>query len=96
MAIFNAQPVIDILSELASSSQFDNEHIDEAIDDLERIKSTINVEDDEVIDKVDEVQDFLQYLLTVDEPLLDEVKEELSIMISDFQEWSAQEADNKK
>lgn len=88
MANFNAQPVVDILSELVNSSQLDNENIDEAIDALERIKDTIDIEDDEAIDKVDEVQDFLQYLLTVEESSLDEAKEELSAMITDFQEWA--------
>lgn len=32
MALINAQPIIDILSELASSSQLDNKQIDEAIE----------------------------------------------------------------
>lgn len=88
MASFNTQSVIDILSELASCSPFDNERIDEAIDALEGIKSTIGTEDDEAIDKVDEIQDFLQYLLTVKEPSLEEAKEELSAVMNEFQEWA--------
>ncbi|MBC8016171.1 MAG: hypothetical protein H7X79_10580 [Sporomusaceae bacterium] len=88
MVTFNAQPVITILRELASDSHLDTEHIDDAIDALERIKDSISTEDDEAIDKVDEIQDFLEYLLTVKEPSLDEAKEELSAMISDFQEWA--------
>lgn len=89
MAIFNAQPVIDILRELANRSQLDMEQIDEAIDNLEKIKSTINIEDDEIVDKIDEIQDSLQYLMTVKEPLLEEIKEELLHMIHDLQEWQS-------
>lgn len=88
MATFNAQPVIEILRELASDSRLDTEHIDDAIDALELIKESISTEDDEAIDKVDEIQDFLEYLLTVKEDSLDEAKEELSAMVSDFQEWA--------
>lgn len=85
MANFNAQPVIDILTELSSNSQIDAEQIDEAIDALEKIKSAIDIADDEAIDKVDEIQDYLQYLLAVKEPLLEEVQEELSYMINALQ-----------
>lgn len=85
MAIFNTQPVIDVLSELSSSSQLDAEQIDEAIDALDRIKSTIDIEDDESIDKVDEIQDYLQYLSTDEELSPEEVKEELDRMINDLQ-----------
>ena len=88
MAISNAKLVIEILSELNTSSQFDAGQVDEAIDALERIKSAINIEDDEAIDKVDEIQDYLEYLLAVKEPLLEEVKEELSHMINDLQKGS--------
>lgn len=63
MVVFNTQPVINILSDLARSTELRVEQIEEAIDDLERIKNTIAVEDDEAIDKVDEMQDYLQYLL---------------------------------
>lgn len=88
MANLNAQQVIAILKELAGHSQLDTEYIDEALDALEGIKSTIEIEDDESIDKIDEIQDFLEYLLTAKESSLDEAKEELSVMIHDFQEWS--------
>ena len=88
MAIFNARQVIEILNELATSSQLDAEQVDEAIDALESIKSTINIEDDEAIDKVDEIQDYLQYLLAVKEPLIEEVKKELSHMIKGLQDGS--------
>jgi len=88
MATFNIQPVIDILAELANSTQFDAEQIDEAIDTLESIKGNINSDDDEGIDKVDEIQDYLEYLLTVEEPLLEEIKEEITAMISELQMWS--------
>ena len=86
MAIFNTQPVIDLLSELSGSFQLNAEQIDEAIDSLERIKSNIDIDDDESIDKVDEIQDYLQYLLVVKEPLLEEVKEELSQMINELRQ----------
>jgi len=85
MAIFNAQPVLDILSELSSGSQLDAEQIEEAIDALECIKSNINIEDDEAIDKVDEIQDYLQYLLTGEESSTEEIKAELSKIINDLQ-----------
>jgi len=85
MAICNAQPVIDILSWLSSSSQLDAKQIDEAIDALECTKGNFNIEDDEAIDKVDEIQDYLQYLLTVDESSTEEIKEELAKMINDLQ-----------
>jgi len=85
MAICNAQPVIDILSGLSSSSQLDAKQIDEAIDALECTKSNFNIEDDEAIDKVDEIQDYLQYLLTVEESSTEEIKEELAQMINDLQ-----------
>jgi predicted nucleic acid-binding Zn-ribbon protein len=85
VAPFNANPIIEILVELADSTEFDVEQIDEAIDALESIKSTINADDDEAIDKVDEIQDYLQYLMTVKEPLLAEIKEELANLIKDLQ-----------
>lgn len=87
MTIFNTQPVIDILSELASSSRLGAKQIDEAIDALEQIKIALNVEDDEAIDKVDEIQDYLQYLLATKEVIMDEVQEEITTMISELQVW---------
>jgi len=87
MANFDLQLVIDFLTELANSTQFDAEQIDEGIDTLERIKSSIDVDDEESIDKIDEIQDYLQYLLVVKDPQMEEINEELSIMIDDLQEW---------
>lgn len=92
MAILNIQPVINILNELAQSTQFDIEQVNGAIDALENIKDTINIDDadkaDDAIDKVDEIQDYLQYLSADNEPLMDDIKENLSNMIGDLQEWS--------
>jgi DNA anti-recombination protein RmuC len=92
MAILNVQSVVNILNELARSTQFDIERINGAIDELEHIKDTININDaadaDDAIDKVDEIQDYLQYLSAENEPLMDDIKENLSNMIDDLQEWS--------
>lgn len=86
MVKFDGQPVIDILSALATSAQLNSEQIDAAIDELELIKNAINVDDDEAIDKVDEIQDYLEYLLTDKEFLLEEVKEELINIMGRLQE----------
>ncbi len=88
MVLFNTQPVINILSDLARGNELKVEQIEEAIDDLERIKPTIVAEDDEAIDKVDEIQDYLQYLMTREELSNEEIKEEISDMVNDLRDWS--------
>ncbi|MCE5284577.1 MAG: hypothetical protein LLG02_01830 [Pelosinus sp.] len=84
MASFNVHVVVNILENLANSSQVDTQKVDETIDALERLKSTINIEDDEAIDKVDEIQDYLEFLLA-EESSTDKAKEELHKIINELQ-----------
>jgi flagellin-specific chaperone FliS len=85
---FNAQLVIDIVSELASNIELEREQIDEAIDALECVRRTINIDNDEAVDKVDEIQDYLQYVMLAKKPVMKEIITELVAIMNNLQECS--------
>ncbi len=84
MRICNEEKVIEILTQVAHSSQLNEEKVDEAIDVLEGIKSTMSLEDDESIDTIDEMQDYLEYLLTGEETAFEDIQEQLFSMIDNL------------
>ena len=77
--------VINTLSEILKTSEFDLEKLNDCIDSLETIKTIVSDEDESVIDNIDEAQDYLYYLISSDDTTVsDEVKEEITEIIENL------------
>ncbi|MDL2281377.1 hypothetical protein LJC10_05950 [Selenomonadales bacterium OttesenSCG-928-I06] len=79
------RPIINTLSEIMKTNEFDVAKLNDCIDSLETIKAIVSDEDESVIDNIDEAQDYLYYLISSDDTTVsDEVKDEITEVIENL------------